>query len=483
MLKLISFLRKKVVVPVWFLFFGAFSLTVAIINRLLVPSVRWFFRSRANEVIHNVNDRLAIRLPEFTLTKRKELVGRLVYDPQVLATVDAEARDKNIPRAVLVEKAEKYAREIVPTFNAYVYFRLGISLSTILTDALYNVRLGFVDQDNLIKLNHSEDSLMFVMNHRSHMDYVLLGHIAHEYAALSFAVGEWANFFPIKQLLSAMGGFFVRRKSGKKLYRKVLERYVQMAMQGGVTQAMYPEGRLTRDGHLQEPRLGLLDYMLRISNTNNEHDLYLIPVAVNYDLVLEDDTQVRAGMEDAPKFSRVEKLRGILDNVRLLQRRGLHGFGYAVVNVGAPISLREFALEHGIEFDQLPKPERIEYAKKLAQVLMETIGELVPVLPVSVLANVFLAHDGWISAETLLEEKRQLLDQLSANGAQIFVPDDERAKPISTSLSLLVQRGLIESADNQFRAVPEMLPLLNYYANSISHLFDQPVQLLQQDAN
>ena len=207
-----------------------------------MPSVRWFFRSRANEVIDQVNDRLAIQLPQFTLTKRKELAGRLTYDPKVLSTIDEEARSSGVPRDVLLEQVEGFAREIIPTFNAYVYFRLGIALSTRLTDALYNVRLGYVDQKNLLKLNRSEDSIVFVMNHRSNMDYVLLGHIARDYVALSFAVGEWANVFPIKQIIAAMGGFFVRRNSGNALYRKVLERYVQMATEGGVVQAMFPEG-------------------------------------------------------------------------------------------------------------------------------------------------------------------------------------------------------------------------------------------------
>ena len=60
-----------------------------------------------------------------------------------------------------------------------------------------------------------------------------------------------------------MGGFFVRRNSKNPLYRKVLERYVQMATEGGVPQAIFPEGGLSRDGHLREPKLGLLDYVMR----------------------------------------------------------------------------------------------------------------------------------------------------------------------------------------------------------------------------
>ena len=465
-----NFLRKKVAVPIWFLLFGAFSLLAAIFNRLLVPSVRWIFRTRANEVIQQVNDKLAIKIPEFKLTKRKELIGRLTYDPRVLEAVEQESHKTGVPRDVLLEQAESYAREIVPTFNAYVYFRLGIGLSTRLTDALYNIRLGYVDQESLLKLNQSQDSLVFVMNHRSNMDYVLLGHIARDYVALSYAVGEWANVFPIKQLISAMGAFFVRRGSGNALYRRVLERYVQMATKNGVVQAMFPEGRLTRDGKLQEPRLGLLDYMLRTTNTANPRDLILIPVAVNYDLVVEDDTQVRAGQKDAPKLTLREKIEFGRANARLLSQRGLHGFGYSVINVGTPISLREWATVHEIEFDQLEKPERIEQAKLLAADLMDVIGKLVPVLPVAVLANILVADTGWISAETITAENRRILDELAANGAHIYIPRKGRDSIIASGLNLLQQRGLIEEQYMRYRAVPEKMPILHYYANSIAHL-------------
>ena len=101
------------------------------------------------------------------------------------------------------------------------------------------------------------------MNHRSNMDYMLVSFLAAERVALSYAVGEWARIWPLQGLIRAMGAYFVRRNSGDPFYRMVLQRYVQMATEGGVPQAMYPEGGLTTDGRLREPKLGLLDYMLK----------------------------------------------------------------------------------------------------------------------------------------------------------------------------------------------------------------------------
>ena len=73
------------------------------------------------------------------------------------------------------------------------------------------------------------------MNHRSNMDYILLAYLAADQVALSYAVGEWARRSGrSSQLVRAMGAFFVRRGSGNTLYRRVLERYVQMATEGGI---------------------------------------------------------------------------------------------------------------------------------------------------------------------------------------------------------------------------------------------------------
>src|SRR4029450_11212385 len=72
------------------------------------------------------------------------------------------------------------------------------------------------------------------------------------------------------------------------LYRKVLARYVHMATAAGVTQAIFPEGGLSRDGNLRPPKFGLLSYMVSSFDPLGPRDVVFIPVAVNYDRVLED---------------------------------------------------------------------------------------------------------------------------------------------------------------------------------------------------
>src|SRR5258707_9650632 len=167
---------------------------------------------------------------------------------------------------------------------------------------LYRVRLGFADERPLAGVPPNT-AVVFVMNHRSNMDYVLVAFLAAERTALSYAVGEWARIWPFQHLIRAMGAYFVRRNSNSPVYRRVLERYVHMATEAGEAQAMYPAGGLSPDGRLREPKLGLFDYMLKSFDPKGAHDIVFVPVALNYDRVLEDRRLRRQPSRERPRPS------------------------------------------------------------------------------------------------------------------------------------------------------------------------------------
>src|SRR6185503_6522906 len=137
---------------------------------LLLPGVRWYLRRKVNRVIRQINFRLNVELPQFKLTRRQVLIDRLFHDPRVQQAVEAESREKHIPRGVLLARVDRYAREIVPAFNAYLYFRIGYWLAKNFARFLYRVRLGYTDGAALAAIN-PKSTVVFVMNHRSNMDY------------------------------------------------------------------------------------------------------------------------------------------------------------------------------------------------------------------------------------------------------------------------------------------------------------------------
>ena len=259
------------------------------------------------------------------------------------AAAEQEARRSGRPLDAVLADAREYAREIVPQFNARLHHRIAYTLARRIATLLFRVRVGHVEEATLQTIP-PDASVVFVMNHRSNMDYVLVAFLAAEHVVLSFAVGEWARVWPLDTLVRALGAFFVRRRSNDAVYRKVLERYVQAAVGHGVTQAVFLEGGLSRDGRLQPPRFGLLAYAIRNFSKNAPRDLVFVPVAVNYDRVLEDRTLLRDLDSTAPRRSGVRTLLTTIGwmgrNLGLYLRGRLHRFGYACVNFGSPISFR-----------------------------------------------------------------------------------------------------------------------------------------------
>ena len=463
-----------VAVPLWLLVVLAAFALVATLEWLLLPSVRWYFRRKVRRVMDEIGTRLNIRLPEFKLTRRQALIDRLTSDPRVLAAVHKGAADGAVPRDVLVQRVNVYAREIVPAFNAYAYFRVGYGIAKTFARMTYRVRLGSSDADALAALD-PEATVVFVMNHRSNMDYVLVSFLAAERTALSYAVGEWARIWPLQTLIRAMGAYFVRRDSGDPLYRLVLQRYVQMATEGGVPQAMYPEGGLTTDGLLRKPKLGLLDYMLKGFDPDGERDLVFVPVGINYDRVLEDRTLVRkldpeaARVGVATTVATTARFAGRQLALALVGRRYRHG--YACVNFGRPVSMRAWVREHGVAFRGLADADRRAPVGAVGEMLMARIGAVVPVLPVPLVATVLLRDPARPVAELELKSAVQaLMARVEAGGGRVYLPRADRDYAVSVGLRMLTLRGLVREREGLFVADPDELTLLRYYANSIAHL-------------
>src|SRR5512134_1628266 len=116
---------STVTLPTWLFVLLLLLALWAAVDRLLVPGVRWYLRRKVDRVIQEINSRLNIELPQFKLTRRQVLVDRLLHDPRVQAAVERECREKGVPRDVATGRVDRYAREIVPAFNAYLYFRIG----------------------------------------------------------------------------------------------------------------------------------------------------------------------------------------------------------------------------------------------------------------------------------------------------------------------------------------------------------------------
>jgi len=460
-------------IPIWLFLILFIAALWAVLDRVLIPSTRWFLRRRINRVIDEISTRLDIQIKPFQITKRQVLIDRLVYDPKVIEAVQQEAVKRDCPREIVQSEVIAYAKEIVPSFNAYLYFRFGYWLSKRIAKLLYWVHIG-ISKDEEFKNIDSDSTVVFVMNHRSNMDYLLVSFLAAEKTALSYAVGEWAKIWPLQTLIRAMGAYFVRRKSGNAVYRRVLERYVHMATKEGVCQAVFPEGGLSRDGRLQPPKLGVLDYMLRNYKPETDRDIVFIPVGINYDRTIEDRSQLRALDAAAPKRSKwfvaMTTLRFIRRSLILMVMSRWQRFGYACVNFGPPISMREYCRNRQIDFSRMERSLRFQEIAKLADQLMAAIKKFIPILPISLVATVIKDDDRQgLSASEIEAQTNRLIEELKSQDAPLYFTTENRVETILNALNMLSLRKLVIENDGLYKTVVEDHDLLAYYANSIVH--------------
>jgi glycerol-3-phosphate O-acyltransferase len=471
-------MTSTVTIPLWLaIVIGALAVWAAF-ERIIVPAVRYVMRRRLNRAIDELNTRLKLRIQPFKLAKRQALIDQLIFDAEVLRAVETYAAQNKVSREIAQARAREYAREIVPSFSAHAYFGIGIRLARWLSTFLYRVRLGYLDEQAMQAVD-PDAAVVFVINHRSNMDYVLVTYMAASSSALSYAVGEWARVWLLQNLIRSMGAYFVRRDSREPLYRKVLARYVHLAIAGGLTQAMFPEGGLTRDGKLRPAKLGLLSYMVSGFDPHGPRDAVFVPVGLNYDRVLEDRIQTAAlttaeGEKPRFRFSPAVLLGFLAANMKLWWQGRLYRYGYACVSFGRPVSLRQYCADRGLDFRTLDESRRFAEIERLGQMLMQGVGDVVPALPVSLVATVILGTQKPLSALELKGEVEILIRRLLSCGAHIHIPRADRDYAIEVGLRMLLLRHFVVEENGLYRVNPAEEIMLRYYANAIAHLLRAP---------
>ena len=414
---------------------------------------------------------------------REELFNDLAVQRAMLAAAQAGELPEDVRRRV-----EEYVDEIVPAFSLSAYFEVGLKLAAAAVRSAY--RPIIVKRPPELP---RDATAVFLINHRSNFDYVVVGWALAQRVAISYAVGEWARIFPLDALFKAFGGFFVRRGFPDPLYHTVLRRYLQLITRHGVTQGIFPEGGLTRDGALRAPKVGLLDGLLQLAlDPAFDRELLFVPVGINYDRVLEDEALLaeKRGHDHPPTVR--EKLRGALRLLWIVPSRmvfnavraatgRLRRSGYAAVAFGEPIAVRALLARRGHlgpASIPLPDEERRELAKDVARELMDRIARCIPATPVPLVARAMLElrEAPYSRLAERVRDLREELDRASVPTALGEEFEPQLAEQlVRLGVGLLRRRRVLRSAGGVVRigSHPHAEELLEYYARSLAVLFDR----------
>jgi glycerol-3-phosphate O-acyltransferase len=198
-----------------------------------------------------------------------------------------------------------------------------------------------------------------------------------------------------------------------------------------------------------------------------------VPVGINYDRVLEDRALLlEGGGEKAGVVSKsAAAARFAVRQAGLWLVGRWHRFGYACVNFGPPLSMREWVTARGTDLRALAGEERRREVEVIGRELMAAVGRVVPVLPVSLVATVLLEAGGApVPALDLHARVQGLARRLEGEGAHVYVPRTDEEYATAVGLRMLTLRKVVAEGEAGFSAVPGEEALLRYYANGIAHL-------------
>ena len=220
-----------------------------------------------------------------------------MFDPEVLKAVEDEAKARDEPKSVTHARARRYAKEIVPAFSAYTYFRVGAALAKRLSTALYRVRLGAFDEADALP---GAARRLGGVRHQSPLQHGLrAGHLP--------GVGELGAELRGGRMGARVGAAEPDPRHGR-LFRA--PRQLQRALSQGAG-ALRAHGDRVRRGAGGVPR-GRAHARRRaapaqaraaqlhgvgLRSRTAPRDIVFVPVGINYDRVLEDRVLTAAAVD------------------------------------------------------------------------------------------------------------------------------------------------------------------------------------------
>jgi glycerol-3-phosphate O-acyltransferase len=205
---------------------------------------------------------------------------------------------------------------------------------------------------------------------------------------------------------------------------------------------------------MSNPRLGILSYIIDDFDPSGR-DVVFVPVALNYDRVLEDRFLIKAAQSGVRRFR--PPLRTVIGGVSGYLWARLRGkmtiFGTANVSFGQPLSLRDFAQAHN------------GTTKAVGRELMSRIASVIPILPVPMVSRAVLA-----GANSEAAIAAHIQKDLKSLPAAVAAPRRTPEQITTAGLANLRRRCIVTPGD-VIAITDGEGPVLAYYANSIAHHF------------
>jgi glycerol-3-phosphate O-acyltransferase len=287
--------------------------------------------------------------------------------------------------------------------------------------------------------------VVYASNHRSHTDYLVEPLVLDDAGVRPPIIAAGINLFvgPLGLIHKHVTGAMpIRRNTKDPAYIVTLKAYVGTVLHKHDL-FFYPEGGRSYSGELKSTKTGLFSACLSAQVPG----LVIVPVAVSYDLVLEDHVLARQKVKRRQRpFSR--ELAEMVRYAVGYRSRAFVTFGRAIPIDGYAAESRRSVLD-------------------LARLVRTEIGRQYKVLPTAVLASAMRPS---ISRADLRDRIAAIIDTLRAVGANLGVHSAEEV--IEAATEPLETRGILVVEQGRYRVRERNV--LRYYGRALEHLLTPP---------
>ena len=408
------------------------------------------------------------------LSHRYNLIEAMIASSTLQEAIVDETQRLGIDLAEARARARKFAWEIASDFS-YPVVRAGELVLRQLWNRLYDEVV--VHHGKELAALAPGKGLVYLPNHRSHIDYLLLSYFinAQGLAPPHIAAGDNLNIPLVGAILRRGGAFFLRRSfKGEPLYAAVFREYLHAMLAKGFPIAYFIEGGRSRSGRTLSPKSGLLGMTVESFMREHPRPLLLVPVYFSYEKLLEGRTFV-AELEGQPK--RGESLYELVGVARHLRRV----YGRVHVNFGSPLDLDRFldAEEpdwHGLQGD-LRRDAARRVTSPLALEMARRINAAVVVNPLNLFAMAIVASPRYALDERALAQQ---IDWLNAIGSRCPYAEDAvlvaaaPAAVIAEAVELGFAARIADPLGDVIKVPESEIATLNYLRNNVLHAYALP---------
>ncbi|HLG20389.1 MAG TPA: 1-acyl-sn-glycerol-3-phosphate acyltransferase [Bdellovibrionota bacterium] len=406
------------------------------------------------------------------LHSRDRIIRTFFRDPDLRQLVESVARREKKSEAEIWKRANKLLRAMISDYDqtmVAICYRVFRWIWNRLYEKL-EIEPNGLERLKRVARNYP---VVLVPSHKSHVDYLLLSAVFYENDLRTphVASGDNLTFWPMGAIFRKNGAFFIRRTiGGDLLYARLLGLYVRWLIRAGYTQEFFIEGGRSRTGKLIFPKHGLLAMQVDAYLSGANRDLYVVPISITYDQVLEEGSY-RAELSGKEKER--ESFWALVRSRRFLGRR--HGSVY--VRFSEPISLRKYFDVNGEE----PIPLKIRKTRTLALAadIVRAIASETTVTASSLGACSILAQAERAILKSTLNERMKWLSEYVMSHQ---IPCSKEIQVLDAALSEVmaffsVNRWITMETgrdDVVLNVRADKRLTLDYYKNQVLHYFLPP---------